>query len=84
MCKYFISCVSQVHKKVRDRIAECSKSPSDSAERNIKAIHQIAIQSLAEVTARTVGHFHRIGQLLLMDPKGPVSAYKEKADAIAG
>lgn len=70
----------QVHKKYSDYIENCEKTTGDVITSNI---HQVAIQSLAELTARIVGHFHRCGQLMLINPQGPVTVYKDKAISMA-
>lgn len=46
-------------------------------------IHEVAIQALAEVTARSIEVFHKVGQLLLLEKNAPLTSYKTKANGLA-
>ena len=46
-------------------------------------MHQEAIQTLARMTACSVQYFHKVAQLVQLNPEGPMSVHKEQADTLA-
>ncbi|XP_060073327.1 protein FAM114A2-like [Ylistrum balloti] len=56
------------HEKIRQSISElCTKKEEEEGERaKPKAVHQVAIQSLAELTSKSVEQFHKAGELILL------------------
>jgi hypothetical protein len=63
---------------------ECCQEQEEGSPRPPKEIHEVAIQSLAEITARAIEIFHKIGQLLLLEKNVPLTSYKNKANGLAG
>jgi hypothetical protein len=60
------------HEKSMKWLAEEPAEP-----RKTKDVHQRAMESLAEFTACSIEHFHRVGQLLLQDKDSQVMSFPE-------
>jgi hypothetical protein len=71
--------------QVENWFKELEDTQKSDCPRTTKVIHQRAIQSLAELTAYTVEHFHRAGTLLLQEG-GPAttSSFLDTATGLAG
>jgi len=79
-----ISAEKMIHaqEKSRKLLLDLQTDQEDDIGKTPKELHENAIQSLAELTANSVGLFHKVGQLLLAET-APLSSYKTKASSLA-
>lgn len=72
----------QAQERCRKYLMDCQRDLEDNQPREAKEVHERAIQSLAELTARSIEHYHRVGQLILLDKTAPLSSYKTKSTSL--
>ncbi|CAH1777748.1 unnamed protein product [Owenia fusiformis] len=72
-----------VQKNIRDGLEGCAQSEEeDAVNKDCKEIHKVGIQALAELTARSVEQFKKIGELALLH-KDNVTNFTVRAKTIA-
>ncbi|KAK3099672.1 hypothetical protein FSP39_007841 [Pinctada imbricata] len=68
--------LTMTHKNIKEKLENC-ETGSDDTDR-VKSLHQCAIQSLAELTSKSVEQFHKAGELVLLQ-REPIKTFLEKA-----
>jgi hypothetical protein len=84
-----LTCQSKVRQLVsnceQDLSQEDAEAAADAATRKTaKEIHQMAIQSLAEMTSCAIEHWHRVGQQLLLTTSSAPSSFNDIATELSG
>lgn len=74
--------LTHMQEKINHWLTDADEEQESGAKISSKEIHQTAIQMLAEFTATGVQHYHKIAQLLPLNPIETPDAYIEKADAL--
>ncbi|XP_033743309.1 protein FAM114A2-like isoform X3 [Pecten maximus] len=60
--------LNRTQDKIRQSISKfCTKEEGEEEQAQPKAVHQVAIQSLAELTSKSVEQFHKAGELILLN-----------------
>ncbi|XP_050417359.2 protein FAM114A2 [Patella vulgata] len=79
--------LNKVQEKTRkwlvDFHSESGDDKTTTISRDPKEIHRLAIQSLAELTSKSVEQFHKAGELILLQKDGEKS-YLDRSKALAG
>jgi hypothetical protein len=72
--------------KVRQLLADCEQTVGQTGaveRKSTKELHQLAIQSLAEMTSYAIEHYHRVGQQLLLSNSTASSSFHAIAIELA-
>jgi len=69
-----------VSSHARTWLTDCSEEQESGVRQSLKEVHCEGIKALAEITACSVQHYHKVAQLLQLNPQdGTLSSFTEKA-----
>ncbi|OWF53898.1 protein FAM114A2-like [Mizuhopecten yessoensis] len=74
--------LNRCQEKIRQSISKLCTQEGEEEQAQPKAVHQVAIQSLAELTSKSVEQFHKAGELILLQQQSDVQ-FTERATSLS-